>query len=301
MAAYNNKGDHSFMKLLGMAEEDTRNINHYKGENGGTIEYEMSNATGGNQNKFQYGTQNVGGDVCESGASKVFPCHDPTNKSSSIRMNSYGLHNERNAAGMDFFEAINKVKKDTNRYDTINDEGKHYMFHERHRGGIGGINSGALAITSGPKIGHSFDTREEPWSQGLIPEDHQPRHVNSLNEMSQQASLAMGSPLYPNSFGNLDINAINGVSQGPITMNEQIVNVIDPQSSSSGTRRRGKRQRGGPYYDPNKRCTRCNCNTNDTPMWRNGPLGPKTLCNACGIKYRKEADRRRIRGATNMQ
>ncbi|GAV63054.1 GATA domain-containing protein [Cephalotus follicularis] len=22
-------------------------------------------------------------------------------------------------------------------------------------------------------------------------------------------------------------------------------------------------------------------------MWRNGPLGYKTLCNACGIKYRK--------------
>ncbi|KAK8681991.1 hypothetical protein V6N13_054388 [Hibiscus sabdariffa] len=44
----------------------------------------------------------------------------------------------------------------------------------------------------------------------------------------------------------------------------------------------------GIYNDPNRRCTNYNCKTNDTPVWRKGPLGPKTLCNACGIKYRKE-------------
>nr|CAD1845011.1 unnamed protein product [Ananas comosus var. bracteatus] len=25
-----------------------------------------------------------------------------------------------------------------------------------------------------------------------------------------------------------------------------------------------------------------------TPLWRTGPDGPKSLCNACGIRYRKE-------------
>ncbi|XVF47513.1 hypothetical protein PTKIN_Ptkin03bG0114700 [Pterospermum kingtungense] len=63
-------------------------------------------------------------------------------------------------------------------------------------------------------------------------------------------------------------------------------------ASASGNRVR-RRQRGGNYHDPNKRCTNYNCNTNDTPMWRKGPLGPKTLCNACGIKYRKEEEKRR--------
>ncbi|KAG8495253.1 hypothetical protein CXB51_012927 [Gossypium anomalum] len=58
----------------------------------------------------------------------------------------------------------------------------------------------------------------------------------------------------------------------------------------------GRGQRGyGLYNDPNKRCTNYNCNTNDTPMWRKGPLGPKTLCNACGIKYRKEAEKRKAK------
>ncbi|XP_065850633.1 GATA transcription factor 21-like [Euphorbia lathyris] len=29
------------------------------------------------------------------------------------------------------------------------------------------------------------------------------------------------------------------------------------------------------------------CNTTTTPLWRSGPKGPKSLCNACGIRQRK--------------
>ncbi|PHT40673.1 hypothetical protein CQW23_19527 [Capsicum baccatum] len=28
------------------------------------------------------------------------------------------------------------------------------------------------------------------------------------------------------------------------------------------------------------------CATNKTPQWRTGPMGPKTLCNACGVRYK---------------
>uniref|UniRef100_A0A7N0ZVA5 GATA-type domain-containing protein n=1 Tax=Kalanchoe fedtschenkoi TaxID=63787 RepID=A0A7N0ZVA5_KALFE len=30
------------------------------------------------------------------------------------------------------------------------------------------------------------------------------------------------------------------------------------------------------------------CGTSKTPLWRSGPAGPKSLCNACGIKSRKK-------------
>ncbi|OVA16843.1 zinc finger protein [Macleaya cordata] len=30
------------------------------------------------------------------------------------------------------------------------------------------------------------------------------------------------------------------------------------------------------------------CQTSKTPLWRGGPAGPKSLCNACGIRYRKK-------------
>ncbi|KAF3645707.1 putative auxin response factor 18-like isoform X1 [Capsicum annuum] len=33
-----------------------------------------------------------------------------------------------------------------------------------------------------------------------------------------------------------------------------------------------------------KKCT--HCEVTKTPQWREGPLGPKSLCNACGVRYR---------------
>ncbi|KAH1188503.1 hypothetical protein AAZX31_12G146400 [Glycine max] len=37
---------------------------------------------------------------------------------------------------------------------------------------------------------------------------------------------------------------------------------------------------------------RCaNCDTTYNPLWRNGPHGPKSLCNACGIRFKKEERR----------
>ena len=32
--------------------------------------------------------------------------------------------------------------------------------------------------------------------------------------------------------------------------------------------------------------------TQVTPVWRAGPSGPKTLCNACGVRYMKNAKKR---------
>ncbi|XP_022147681.1 GATA transcription factor 21-like [Momordica charantia] len=41
--------------------------------------------------------------------------------------------------------------------------------------------------------------------------------------------------------------------------------------------------------DDNNSVTRTcsDCNTTKTPLWRSGPRGPKSLCNACGIRQRK--------------
>ncbi len=36
-----------------------------------------------------------------------------------------------------------------------------------------------------------------------------------------------------------------------------------------------------------KRTVCLNCGSHQTPQWRCGPLGPRTLCNACGVRYKK--------------
>ncbi|GMH04074.1 hypothetical protein Nepgr_005913 [Nepenthes gracilis] len=42
-----------------------------------------------------------------------------------------------------------------------------------------------------------------------------------------------------------------------------------------------------PNYDNNTVRVCADCNTTKTPLWRSGPRGPKSLCNACGIRQRK--------------
>ncbi|KAL4559996.1 hypothetical protein LXL04_032144 [Taraxacum kok-saghyz] len=38
---------------------------------------------------------------------------------------------------------------------------------------------------------------------------------------------------------------------------------------------------------PESAITRClHCGSDKTPQWRTGPMGPKTLCNACGVRYK---------------
>ncbi|KAG8049333.1 hypothetical protein GUJ93_ZPchr0009g1039 [Zizania palustris] len=39
-----------------------------------------------------------------------------------------------------------------------------------------------------------------------------------------------------------------------------------------------------PPEEPVKRCT--HCMSYKTPQWRTGPSGPKTLCNACGVRFK---------------
>ncbi|KAD5508416.1 hypothetical protein R6Q59_031006 [Mikania micrantha] len=58
-------------------------------------------------------------------------------------------------------------------------------------------------------------------------------------------------------------------------------------------------ERGGSFEsdggsDLIKTCA--DCGTTKTPLWRGGPAGPKSLCNACGIRSRKK--RRALLGLT---
>ncbi|XP_010414542.1 PREDICTED: putative GATA transcription factor 13 isoform X1 [Camelina sativa] len=50
-------------------------------------------------------------------------------------------------------------------------------------------------------------------------------------------------------------------------------------SSENSAKNKRKKQKS-----PARKCT--HCETTRTPQWREGPRGPKTLCNACGVRFR---------------
>ncbi|CAL1366773.1 unnamed protein product [Linum trigynum] len=60
---------------------------------------------------------------------------------------------------------------------------------------------------------------------------------------------------------------------------------VDEKTSSgllNGIQKKRKQQQG--TGGETRRCS--HCGVSETPQWREGPLGPKTLCNACGVRHR---------------
>lgn len=67
--------------------------------------------------------------------------------------------------------------------------------------------------------------------------------------------------------------------QGPLSASQMDTDMLDPD----GKKKLKKKQR----VDEGEFVCR-DCGTVDSPEWRRGPLGPKTLCNACGLRWAKK-------------
>ncbi|XP_028758057.1 GATA transcription factor 18-like [Neltuma alba] len=108
-------------------------------------------------------------------------------------------------------------------------------------------------------------------------------------------------PPFPASGDNNDASMFNNTTASSTTKmvtpshpfdDKRRAHHNDGSSTSSGTPR-SLRPRRAPEANCDRRiCTNYNCRTRNTPMWRRGPLGPKTLCNACGIQYKKQVSSR---------
>ncbi|KAL4371977.1 hypothetical protein HN51_017019 [Arachis hypogaea] len=58
-----------------------------------------------------------------------------------------------------------------------------------------------------------------------------------------------------------------------------------PVTGKKPAKTTGRKKEGGDYGSGDGR--KClHCATDKTPQWRTGPMGPKTLCNACGVRYK---------------
>ncbi|XP_050382031.1 GATA transcription factor 9-like [Argentina anserina] len=60
-----------------------------------------------------------------------------------------------------------------------------------------------------------------------------------------------------------------------------------PKTAAAATTSRKKREGGSSNSGSDSSGRKClHCASEKTPQWRTGPMGPKTLCNACGVRYK---------------
>ncbi|KAI3506209.1 hypothetical protein L1887_28565 [Cichorium endivia] len=83
--------------------------------------------------------------------------------------------------------------------------------------------------------------------------------------------------------------AVSPTASGPtITMSSESESDIGSSSMGKKTVKTSlKRKESYDNLSHNGDGRKClHCATDKTPQWRTGPLGPKTLCNACGVRYK---------------
>ncbi|PIN10663.1 hypothetical protein CDL12_16750 [Handroanthus impetiginosus] len=85
-------------------------------------------------------------------------------------------------------------------------------------------------------------------------------------------------------FGGPSGSAAGGQFSGELSVPVQSdISAVGKKSPKSAVqkKREGSDNSGG---SEGRRCL--HCATDKTPQWRTGPMGPKTLCNACGVRYK---------------
>lgn len=119
---------------------------------------------------------------------------------------------------------------------------------------------------------------------------------NSSPSSSVDCTLSLGTPStrYSNSENQVHESTTHERHSSSSCMSK-CWNILQNKGHKSGR----TTNNNSPNADPlvARRCA--NCDTTSTPLWRNGPRGPKSLCNACGIRYKKEERRASAAAAAN--
>ncbi|GAB4837200.1 hypothetical protein Ancab_002109 [Ancistrocladus abbreviatus] len=87
----------------------------------------------------------------------------------------------------------------------------------------------------------------------------------------------------------LSPNAIQTQTQQTSSSESDMVSAVEPKPvTKPDPRRRAVEVAAAPRWaGANCEGRKClHCATDKTPQWRTGPMGPKTLCNACGVRYK---------------
>ncbi|CAA7271598.1 unnamed protein product [Cyclocybe aegerita] len=102
-------------------------------------------------------------------------------------------------------------------------------------------------------------------------------------DIGNQYSQYLPQPTATGQFGGLTLGAKERLEPINEAVTATLSNNFDEPLDSEGTaKKKMKRAQNAEQYV----CV--TCGRTDSPEWRKGPLGPKTLCNACGLRWAKQ-------------
>lgn len=123
------------------------------------------------------------------------------------------------------------------------------------------------------RTSHPTLTNDDPDSRSYL--ENAADELGQTEDMSHIEGIEMLTGLHYGD-GERSQGLSTGVRQGRLIRYDMESAKLDQQARVIQDSDRKKRQKGE-YM-----CT--DCGTSDSPEWRKGPEGPKTLCNACGCK-----------------
>lgn len=141
----------------------------------------------------------------------------------------------------------------------------------------------------------SNKTSTKPWTQTMMAASKNiatdsSMDRNGIGPSECSALYAWNNASSNVSFVPLDSRNMNFVNRKQTNLGKNHANIFNQQSISN-VRMINKAGRNGSENASSAGRKCANCDTTTTPLWRNGPKGPKSLCNACGIRYKKEERR----------
>ncbi|URD72863.1 GATA zinc finger domain containing protein [Musa troglodytarum] len=123
-------------------------------------------------------------------------------------------------------------------------------------------------------------------------EDHGVARSGCSSPSSVDCTLSLGTPSTRQTGNKAAAAASSTLFQRPSWVSSFGQDVMSQSKKRSNALYGGAASGSTLGGDPLLLARRCaNCDTTSTPLWRNGPRGPKSLCNACGIRYKKEERR----------
>ncbi|WMV60068.1 hypothetical protein MTR67_053453 [Solanum verrucosum] len=106
---------------------------------------------------------------------------------------------------------------------------------------------------------------------------HQPQHQHEVDNFASRSSGSHDHVEKKNKGLKLTLWKKGEQKMKNLKLEDQKQQIIETDYSSNSSSNNN--------IIPIRVCS--DCNTTKTPLWRSGPKGPKSLCNACGIRQRK--------------